>query len=231
MLIQCPECGKEISDKAVSCPNCGCPSSQWAQEIEDDLFSVKETNQSVIETPEEISVPCSNKKPLSFKKLFLGLLGGSAIGLIVIVLILLANFQSPALEQLPSTPAPQYSAAPTPHHSAAPSQNNSSGIYTSGSSSYSSSRYDDDDISSGLYVLAKKAVSNHLKAPSTADFCDWNECEFAKGEGNTYIMTGYVDAENSYGAKLRSTWGIMAELNGEKLTMIFVIIDGETYFD
>lgn len=44
-------------------------------------------------------------------------------------------------------------------------------------------------------------------------------------------MTGYVDAENSYGAKLRSTWGIMAELNGEKLTMIFVIIDGETYFD
>lgn len=24
-LISCPECGKEISDKAVSCPSCGCP--------------------------------------------------------------------------------------------------------------------------------------------------------------------------------------------------------------
>lgn len=24
-LIKCPECGREISDKAVSCPNCGCP--------------------------------------------------------------------------------------------------------------------------------------------------------------------------------------------------------------
>ena len=24
-LISCPECGKEISDKAVACPNCGCP--------------------------------------------------------------------------------------------------------------------------------------------------------------------------------------------------------------
>ncbi len=24
-LIKCPECGKEISDKAVSCTNCGCP--------------------------------------------------------------------------------------------------------------------------------------------------------------------------------------------------------------
>ena len=26
-LIKCPECGKEISDKATSCPNCGCPVS------------------------------------------------------------------------------------------------------------------------------------------------------------------------------------------------------------
>lgn len=25
MLIKCPECGKEISDKALSCPNCGVP--------------------------------------------------------------------------------------------------------------------------------------------------------------------------------------------------------------
>jgi hypothetical protein len=24
-LIKCPECGKEISDKAAACPNCGCP--------------------------------------------------------------------------------------------------------------------------------------------------------------------------------------------------------------
>ena len=24
-LMKCPECGKQISDKAVACPNCGCP--------------------------------------------------------------------------------------------------------------------------------------------------------------------------------------------------------------
>lgn len=24
-LITCPECGKEISDKATTCPNCGMP--------------------------------------------------------------------------------------------------------------------------------------------------------------------------------------------------------------
>ena len=24
-IINCPECGKEISDKAIACPNCGIP--------------------------------------------------------------------------------------------------------------------------------------------------------------------------------------------------------------
>lgn len=28
-LVKCPECGKEISDKAASCPNCGCPASEF----------------------------------------------------------------------------------------------------------------------------------------------------------------------------------------------------------
>lgn len=28
-LIICPECGKEISDKAISCPHCGCPASEF----------------------------------------------------------------------------------------------------------------------------------------------------------------------------------------------------------
>lgn len=31
-LINCPECGKEISDKAASCPNCGCPIKKTDQE-------------------------------------------------------------------------------------------------------------------------------------------------------------------------------------------------------
>ena len=27
-LIKCPECGKEVSDKAIACPNWGCPITQ-----------------------------------------------------------------------------------------------------------------------------------------------------------------------------------------------------------
>lgn len=28
-LIRCPECGCEISDKALSCPKCGCPKEEY----------------------------------------------------------------------------------------------------------------------------------------------------------------------------------------------------------
>ena len=24
-MVQCPECGREVSDQAATCPNCGCP--------------------------------------------------------------------------------------------------------------------------------------------------------------------------------------------------------------
>lgn len=32
-LIKCPECGKEISDKATTCPNCGCPIKEDVSEV------------------------------------------------------------------------------------------------------------------------------------------------------------------------------------------------------
>lgn len=33
-LIKCPECGKDISDKATACPNCGNPMNQQIQQEE-----------------------------------------------------------------------------------------------------------------------------------------------------------------------------------------------------
>lgn len=32
-LIKCPECGKEISDSAITCPNCGCPAEIIKEKI------------------------------------------------------------------------------------------------------------------------------------------------------------------------------------------------------
>lgn len=38
-LIKCPECGREISDKAESCPGCGCPRSELVQDKPEDTRS------------------------------------------------------------------------------------------------------------------------------------------------------------------------------------------------
>ena len=32
-LIICPECGKQFSDKAAACPNCGCPTSEIVKSV------------------------------------------------------------------------------------------------------------------------------------------------------------------------------------------------------
>lgn len=34
-MIKCPECGKEMSDKAAACPNCGCPIEEIRTKIEE----------------------------------------------------------------------------------------------------------------------------------------------------------------------------------------------------
>lgn len=35
-LIKCPECGREISDKAAACPGCGYPLSKFREENHND---------------------------------------------------------------------------------------------------------------------------------------------------------------------------------------------------
>lgn len=37
-LIVCVECGKEFSDKAEACPNCGCPTEDILQELKEKAF-------------------------------------------------------------------------------------------------------------------------------------------------------------------------------------------------
>lgn len=54
-LFKCPECGREISDKADCCPGCGCPASEFPQNkqvdtrteverIADEIFWEKPNN-------------------------------------------------------------------------------------------------------------------------------------------------------------------------------------------
>lgn len=56
-------------------------------------------------------------------------------------------------------------------------------------------------------------VEKLLKAPSTADFSST-----ATGAGSSWSVTGTVDAENSFGAKLRSSYGCSVTINGDTVT-------------
>ena len=39
-LIKCTECGKEFSDRAAACPNCGCPTDIILEDIEKTMLSL-----------------------------------------------------------------------------------------------------------------------------------------------------------------------------------------------
>lgn len=129
-----------------------------------------------------------------------------------------------------------YAAKPKDNEAAKSGSGSSSPTYSSGSSYSGSSgttskKYDDDEIKATVYVLAKKCVKNHLKAPSTAEFSEMWECAFTKGEDNVYMMTGYVDSQNSYGAMLQEQWSIMAQVSGDKASLVMLTIGDQVYFD
>lgn len=59
-LITCPECGKQISDKAYTCPNCGLPLSQDTQVV------VLEDKQEENKSAEQL-IPCPETFPTDLR--------------------------------------------------------------------------------------------------------------------------------------------------------------------
>lgn len=70
--------------------------------------------------------------------------------------------------------------------------------------------YDEDKTS--YYFMAQEIVLNYLKSPNSAKF-PWNtdEIGFSKN-GNMVSVQGYVDAQNSFGAEIRSQWTVQYEI-------------------
>jgi len=85
--------------------------------------------------------------------------------------------------------------------------------------------YDDSDYDA--FYIAKNVVESALKAPSTAEFCDFDESRVTR-YGDIVTVKGFVDAQNSFGAMLRSDWSV--EMQGyrlKKAKLLRVIIDGK----
>ena len=78
-LIKCPECGKEISSKAVTCPFCGCPSSEWAGDKQKGIdevaleiiekYSIYERGRMIEELREKTGLDLRNSRNLIEKNL------------------------------------------------------------------------------------------------------------------------------------------------------------------
>ena len=84
----------------------------------------------------------------------------------------------------------------------------STSTYKSSSSysSSSSSSYISSDQEATAITLAQELVKKELKSPSTAKF-PWSFSEYTVSRsGENWIVKGYVDAQNSFGAMIRSNF-------------------------
>lgn len=71
---------------------------------------------------------------------------------------------------------------------------------------------------SEAWTCAKKIVKDSLKSPSTAKFCSFTECKVTHLGNGEYKVTGWVEAQNSFGATLRQNFVVTytATENGYK---------------
>ena len=56
------------------------------------------------------------------------------------------------------------------------------------------------------YVMCEDRVKEYLKAPSTAEFSGVMETQIVAQGNRKYAVIGWVDAENSFGTKLRTKY-------------------------
>lgn len=76
-------------------------------------------------------------------------------------------------------------------------------------------------------VFAKDVIKRTLKAPSTATFEDVHAYELSNLK-DVWAVNGYVDSQNSYGAKLRNVWEVQLDYrDGKGGTVKSVMLDGK----
>ncbi|MES9636699.1 hypothetical protein [Megasphaera elsdenii] len=68
-------------------------------------------------------------------------------------------------------------------------------------------------------VIAQNTVKDRLKAPSTADF---DNIKVVKSKDGSVLITGTVDAQNSFGAKLRKGFMVTVDVNKQVSSVNFL---------
>lgn len=68
--------------------------------------------------------------------------------------------------------------------------------------------------------MSQLMVMDHLKAPSTAEFPLFNEASVKQLDAKTWRVSSYVDAQNSFGAMLRTRYTVTIEDMGENWKLL-----------
>lgn len=68
-------------------------------------------------------------------------------------------------------------------------------------------------------VIAQNAVKDRLKAPASADF---DKLKVLKDKSGSVLITGAVDAQNSFGAKLRRSFMVTVDNNKQVTNVNFL---------
>lgn len=66
-----------------------------------------------------------------------------------------------------------------------------------------------------IWVCAQDIVEKNLKSPSTADFCSINDAKVYSNGGEDYTVIGFVDADNAFGANIRTNFIVTLTYTGE----------------
>jgi hypothetical protein len=74
--------------------------------------------------------------------------------------------------------------------------------------------------------VCQDAVRDRLKAPATAEFQAPRNAEIKRYDSGNYEIVSYVDAQNSFGAKLRSPYTCVVAPSGAGFQVLELKIDG-----
>jgi hypothetical protein len=69
------------------------------------------------------------------------------------------------------------------------------------------------------YAACENWVGEQLRAPSTADFSGHNDSQIVE-TANGYDIKGYVDAQNGFGAQIRTDWSCSVALVGDNWELL-----------
>lgn len=204
----CPQCDFLSNDSCNFCPNCGTRMRPCVKQDASPWYESQQsppqqtTNSHVKANPQVMSGPAVKKQRKTRPESF-----WRAIGIIVILLIIVLSIKDRKDYQRYQSYAP------------------------SSAESHSQAQNDDEEEKQwAVYLMAEQQIPNYINCPSTMKMCLFMDCTINDVGFNIWKGEGYFDAENLYGATVRSKWNITCTIEDGIIHMAKLKIDDIVVF-